>query len=322
MRTASGGIAHHQQVQLLVHEHVPGLGQGLDHVEGGLGVGVGQEEALHHQVLVLPLLGGNVGIDQHGVLVEDLPVELACAQQHVHGIGDGRIPGIDRDPGIGAHVLVEHEVEPGLAGQGIEHVAQAGVPEFQGNGSLEPGVQLHRFRARRLAGKFLRLLEQGAGRAIARFLGQNGAQFRAGGVEFPLLDQRLGFGQQGPVGLCRLHIGQAGLRPGIFRMQPQHFLVGDDGLVETLRLHGRLRLGQELPQHAFLGAQIGGPGLHIAGFIVHLLFQRLEPLLHAAFGHQLLAFQRRQVVGAGRHQAGAGQPEQVLVHGAILKVFC
>ena len=104
-------VLDHQQVDLLVDEHVARLDQRADHVRRLLDVGVGEVEALHHQLLVLAQLLRRVGEHEHRVLVEDLLLELVGEQRHADRVLDGRVAQRDAGALVGARVAVEDEVD-------------------------------------------------------------------------------------------------------------------------------------------------------------------------------------------------------------------
>ena len=131
-----GRVAHHEQVQLLVDEEVTRLDELAHHVGGLLHVRVGEVEAAHHQVLVVPGLRRRVGIDQDGVVVEDLAVELVGHQHEADHFLDGGVAHEHGGLRLGLHVLVEDEVEAGLARDQLEHRAQRRIAELHGDGAL------------------------------------------------------------------------------------------------------------------------------------------------------------------------------------------
>ena len=126
-------VLDHQQVQLLVDEQVARLHQRAHHVGGLLHVGVGEVEALHHQLLVLALLLRRVRIDQQRVLVHHLLVELVGGEHQADQLLGLGVAQHDGGAQVGAHVAVEHEVHPGAAREGVEHRAQRHVAQLEGD---------------------------------------------------------------------------------------------------------------------------------------------------------------------------------------------
>jgi len=99
-------VAHHQQVQPLIHKHVAGLDHRLDEIERLLDVGIAEVKAFHHQFLVVARLVGQIRVDQDGVLVEHLLLELVGHQQEVHRILYGGVANVDSRPQVWPHVAV------------------------------------------------------------------------------------------------------------------------------------------------------------------------------------------------------------------------
>ncbi|MCY1416503.1 hypothetical protein D9M71_320100 [compost metagenome] len=136
------GIAHGQGVEALVDEHVAGLEHGLDHVQRGVGVDVGQVEGAHHQLLVILGFLRRVGVDQDGVLVHHFLVQLVLLQQQFHGVLDAYIAYEDGGLEFGAQVLVEDEVQPCDLGQHLEDDLEVGIAKLQGDRPLQACAQL------------------------------------------------------------------------------------------------------------------------------------------------------------------------------------
>jgi hypothetical protein len=226
-----GGVAHHEQVQLLVDEHILGLEHGAHEVQRRLDVGVFQVEGLHDQVLVLALLGRRVRVDEHRVLGQDLFLQLVGQQDQVDRVLHRHVASEDGGLQVAAHLAIEDEIDPGRARQAVEHQPQVGVAELDRHRLGEPRAQ-HRSGEPGLDALLLDLALQRERLALGRVLHQHQAQLLARAVGVAALEGGLGLGDERAEPLVGIERRKAG--PGARIVRIDH----ERALVELARLVG------------------------------------------------------------------------------------
>ena len=108
--------------------HPPRAEHDAQEVDRLLQVGVGQEERLHHLLLVVAPLVRRVGQDHDHARVQDAVEGVADAGDRVQGLLEADVAQIDGD-GLVPELRVEHEVDPGRLAQRLVDLAQAGAAE-------------------------------------------------------------------------------------------------------------------------------------------------------------------------------------------------
>ena len=274
-------VLDHQQVDLLVDENVARLDQGADHVRGLLDVGVGEVEALHHQLLVLAQLLRRVGEDEHGVLVEDLLLQLVGEQGHADRVLDGRVAQRDAGALVGAHVAVEDEVDAGGALQHLEHVAHRHLAQLDRDRLQDRGPQLHG-DDHRLHQLVVDGALQATGVALLRVLGEHRTQHVLRLAVFPRLYQLLGRGHQGAVAPVGLDLRQPGGGAGIAGIVRLHAAVERFGALVLPGLPQHLGLRQPLRDHQLAQPEILAAHREVVGVLLRRLLQQRERLVAVA----------------------------------------
>ena len=306
LRQADGGrrIAHHQQVQPLVHIQILGLDQSAQHRHGGLGIGVAQIEALHQQFLVRLLFLRLVGVDQQGVGVDHFFRQLAGHQEHVHRIGDRRVAREQRGFHIQPYVLVENEIDARLPRNHVEHIAQRRIAEFQRDRLAVGRVELARIEFVGAACR-LNLLQQGqcpgmSGRlcqdqacGLFRFVGTAGCQCMIRRLQIQLVLAHCG------------EIGQQRACTRILGVQRQHFLQRGFSRIVAACVQVQLGLGQEMAGQPFALRMVISLELDVVRLLGQLRAQAGNAGFGLARGDQFAPF-----VEAGAGAAGQAQGEQ------------
>ena len=134
-------VAQHQQIDALVNENILDLEHGLEHGHGLFEIGVLNVEAAQQQVLIFLLFSRGRRVDHDGVFGNDLLFQLRRNQDQVDGVFDAHLLHKNGDAGVGAHILVEDEVDAGITRQCFEHGTQAGVAELQGDRAFLAGLE-------------------------------------------------------------------------------------------------------------------------------------------------------------------------------------
>ena len=109
-----------------------------------------------------------------------------CAQHQVDGLLDRHVLHEDGGLAVALDVLVEDEIDAGLARQHLEDHLGLRVAELQRHRAVVAGAQLRR-RVHRATGRF-DLAAQRRGRREARILGQDAADPRVGQINVALLE--------------------------------------------------------------------------------------------------------------------------------------
>ena len=126
-------IAHCQTVQLFISKDVARLQDRLQEAHHLLCVRIAEVEGLDHQVLVVFLFGGKIGVNQDGIAVEVFFLQLVGQGEYPDRVLDGDVLQEHRSLQIGLDLAVEHEIDSGAARQGFEHRFDIGVVKLQGD---------------------------------------------------------------------------------------------------------------------------------------------------------------------------------------------
>ena len=316
-----GRVAHHQQIQPVVDIHVPRLDQRAQHGHGGLGIGIAQVEALHHQVLVGLLFLRLVGIDQQRIGVDHFLGQLTGHQEHVHCIGDRRVAGKQRGLGVRPHVLVENEIEARLSRDHVEHAAQRRIAELQRDRLAIGRPEFRQFELVRCA-RGLDLLQQCLRAGVAGGLGQDQAR---GLFRFVETARRKGFASRLQARLVLARCGQIvqqGVRTRVLGMDRHHFVQPGLRRVEASGVEVRLGLGEQLAGDTLALGVVISLEFEIIGLFGHACTQAGNAGFGLAGVDQLAAFgqPRAGAAGEAEHQAYCGQAN---IMGALqLNLLC
>ena len=258
------------------------------------------------------MLVGRVGIDQHGVVVERLALELVGDGEHTDHVFDAQVGDRQRDLDVGLDIAVEDEIDAGAARQRVEHRLQVGVAK----------VERHRLAQLGFQGRRLGIGQQLGRRELVVELAFEQLGTGVGGVFCEHLAQELSRVIATPLGQGQLCLFQtllltaqqrngvdAGAGAVVGRIERERALVAGLGVVELIGIARGVGLfdvfaGQGFAltnrQHAVLGVvgleRQGLVDLRQPGFGLTLVNQLL------AAAHQIAA--RR----ASRQQQGDGKP--------------
>jgi hypothetical protein len=186
-------VLHDQEIGLLVDEHILALDHALHQIQRLFHIGVGEIEAAHHQFAVFLLLRRGVGVDENGIIVEHLALELVGQQDQFDHIIERGIAHEDVDLGVRAHVAVEYEIDSRSTRDDLEHGLETGVAELQRDGFRERRFQSG--RCLRPLGGHLGPQTMNNSHELARFplagVLRNGTlEFDFGLLQLPRLDVR------------------------------------------------------------------------------------------------------------------------------------
>ena len=117
-----GRVAHDDEVELFIGHHVARLQNGLERVGHLFRIRVRQEEGFHQHFLVFLQLGRHVRVDQDGVRIHHLLLQLVRHQQEVDGRFDRAVLQEDRGFRVRLDVLVEDEIKARAARNQFEHL--------------------------------------------------------------------------------------------------------------------------------------------------------------------------------------------------------
>src|SRR5204863_613564 len=126
-----GRVANDDGVELFIDVHVLRFHHGPHHVRDGFGVAIRDVEGPGYQLLIVPLLGGIVRVDEDHVVPEHLAIELVGNQQKAHDIVDAGVAHEDRRALIEPYLPVEDEIDTGAARDHFKNLPQRGVTEVE-----------------------------------------------------------------------------------------------------------------------------------------------------------------------------------------------
>ena len=296
-------VLHHQEVQLFVYEDVARLEDGANQVRGLPHVGVGDVKALDDEILVLAQLLRRVRVDERSGLVEDFLLELVGGEDQLDDVLDLRVAHDDRGPLVGAHVLVEQEVEIRRARDHVEYGAQGHILQLKGYGLGDRASQLEEGDSglgRLLLDQPLQL----ACLALSRVLREHRSENVPGVAVSFGFHELVHLAEEGTVAHVHLHLRETLRRPRVGRIVLEHpavKLVGRfelRGSPQGLRLHEPL-CGGELAQAEILRA-VGV----VLGIFPRRLFERRERLVRAAFVQQRSRVLDERVGAGGDERQG------------------
>ena len=295
-------IAHDEQVELVVGKQVLGLEHGFQHGHHLLGLGIGQEEILHHQPLVLLLLGRRIRINEQGGVVQNPPAQLVAGENHIERVGHRHVAQEDGNRQAGRHILVHHEIQPGVLGQRLQHLLQAGITQHQRNRLLENLAQRRRYRID-LPRLLLDLPAQPQRFGMARVFLQDGAELAVGGIQFADRVQGPGLGQQPGLAALLVHRDQPGIGLDIVALDIQHPAIERLRPVETPDLALILGIGQQPANYLGPGIDEMEAKLAVGRRLVARLLQFGQRLLLLALAEHLDTLLMALVTGtAGKKQ--------------------
>ena len=296
-------VLDHQQVELLVDEEVPRLHQRAHHVGGLAHVGVGEVEALHHQLLVLALLLRRVRVDQQRGLVHHLLLELVGGEHQADQLLGLRrcaarwwCAASARTSRSSTKLTPVLRVRVSNTARSV-HVAQLERDRPAG------GLQARRDDRRR-GGALLDQALQAPRVALLRVLDQHRAQ-RVLRLEVALvLDQLLRRGDLAAVARVGLELLQAGAGAhvvGVVLLHPAIERRGGLGL--AARAQG-LGLRQPLRDREVAHAQVLGAVLEAVRMLAAGALEQRERLLGAPGGDVVARLAQRRIDrrGAAREQ--------------------
>ena len=291
-------VLHHQEVQLFVDEDVARLEDGANQVRGLPHVRVGDVEALDDEILVFAQLLRRVRVDERRGLVQDLLLELVGREDQLDDVLDLRVTHDDRGPQVGAHVLVEQEVEIRRARDHVEYGAQGHIFQLEGYGLGDRASQLKEGDSglgRLLLDQPLQL----ACLALSRVLREHRSESVPGVAVSFGFHELVHLAEEGTVAHVHLHLRETLRRPRVGRIVLEHPAIKLVGRFELrsspqgLRLHEPL-CGGELAQAEILRA-VGV----VLGILPRRLFERRERLVRAAFVQQRSRVPDERVARAG-----------------------
>ena len=300
-------VADHQQVEFFVDHDVARLEEGLDGAADGLGVGIGQVVGLDHQCLVFLLFGRGVRVDEERVAVEHALIELVGEQEDVDHRFDGAVAQEEGGSLVGAHVLVEYEIESGGARDDFEYGLQRGVAEFEADRFAEGGGE-YRFPACP-GGVFFDDGLQGEGCLVSGVGREEGAQAGPRAFDVLFLPGGLGFLVQGFVPLHRLDRPPSGQGPFIARLQGEDAAVGGVGFVVAQFGQRPVAARQVGIDFAFLRPRVADAVLDRGGVERHGFLDLGQPGVDLVLGEQRLPVAIRRLGGAADEHDADGDAQ-------------
>ncbi|MNH10265.1 hypothetical protein D3C79_697390 [compost metagenome] len=318
-----GGVAHGQGIETLVDEYVAGLEHGLDQVQCSVGIDAGQVEGTHHQFLVILGLLWRVRVDQQGVVVHHLLVQLVLLQQQGHGVFDTHVTDEDGCLHVRAQVLVEDEVQPRHLRQHLEDGLQVGVAKFQGHRPFELAAQLW-VGPGGAALHQLDVLAQGQAAFVLRVEQQHFAHVPLGAEQIAPTQRRLAQGDA----LAKIaHLFDLAYRiqgPAVVRLQGQHPAVAAARTAEIMAAAVAVGLGQQRFDCLAPALDQGDVQLGVARVLLERFFELSDPGLILPFTDQglgVLAHTGGAATGQGdtqgKHQVRRFVAEPWQIHGAL-----
>ena len=232
-------VADHHRVRALVHEQRLGREHRLQHVLDVLRRGVGQVERAHDLLLVVLLLGGDVGIDEHRVVGEDLTRQRILIEHQFDGVLDRHVLHEDAGLAVALHVLVENEVDARFPLQHLEHHLGRRIAQLQGDLAVAVRFQVRRHRDRhaRIADDHGERL----GRHVAGVFIEDSQHLGLGRIVVPVLEILARRVQRSAVALVALDAIEPLARAAVDRVERQHAPVqcaGRVGLIGAARAVG------------------------------------------------------------------------------------
>jgi len=318
-----GGVTHGQGIEAFVDEHVTGLEHGLDHVQRGVGVDAGQVEGAHDQFLVVLGLLRRIGVDQQGIVVDDLLPQLVLLQQQRHGVLDAHVTHEDGGLHVRAQVLVEDEVDAGDLRQHLEDGLQAGVAKLQGDRALQLAAQL---RVRRCSAGLdvLDVGAQGHALLVLWVQAQHFAHVALGAEQVALAQRSLAQRDTLVEGADQLQMADAFLGTAVVRLEGQHPAVAGAGAGEVMADAVGIRLADQRFHRGLATVGQGDVQLRVARVLAQGLFQAGNAGLVLALLHQLgavLAHPAGAAAGNGHAQRQEHERSRLArfrrLHGAL-----
>ncbi len=258
------------------------------HVLGG---GVGEIESTDDLLLVVLLLGGDVGIDQHHVVGQDLPRQRVLVEHQVDRLLDRNVLHENGGLAVALHVLVENEIDAGLARQHLEHHLGGRVAQLQGDLVVVTGLEPRRHRDGPARGGDLG--GQILCRTVTGALVQHGAQLRFRGVVILALEVLAGLRDNVTVTRVACQTRKAALRAVVIGIDGEDALVVlRRGIELVRRACGVGQRNQLLDRRLAARPQIE-PVSHVVRVAVRRLAEQRHPALvfPALDGRQPVAMQ-------------------------------
>ena len=273
-------VADDDQVGLVIHEQGLGTEHRLQQLLRLLRLRVGQVQGLDDLVLVFLLLRGGIGIDQDHVLGEHLAGKLVLPEHEFHRLLDGNVADEDAGLAVAAHILVEDEIDAGLAGEHLENHLGVRVAELQRYGDLFAPAQLWSDTGRPEGHVDFRL--QFRRRGESRILGQNLADLDLGRVQVPGIEFLLCASQHGRMLAVGLDGGHPPARWLVAGFDGEYSLIGRLGVLDApLRARPVARGHEQLHDSRAARLQVQPEG-QVVGLILGSLLEFLQAFLEAA----------------------------------------
>ena len=227
----------------LVDEQSLGAQDRFQHGLDFLRLRVREVESPDHLLLVLLLLVGIVGVDHHHVGGEDLARQGTLIEHQIDSLLDCHV--LDEYGGLAValDVLVENEVDAGLARQHFEHHLGGRIAELQRHFAVVPCFQAWRDRRRPtrggdLGGQILRGLE-------ARILREDDPQLRFRRVVILAFEVLAGRGDRGALARVAIEHGEPAVSAVVGRVDHQHAPIGQTRGIELSCGPGAIRDGDQ-----------------------------------------------------------------------------
>jgi hypothetical protein len=247
-----------------------------------------------------------VRVDERRGLVQDFLLELVGGEDQLDDVLDLRVAHDDRGPLIGAHVLVEQEVEVRRSRDHVEYGAQGHVFQLKGDGLGDRAPQLEE-GDRRLGGLLLDQPLQLARLALNRVFSEHRREQVPGVTVFFHFDELVRLGDKPPMASVEIDLRETLRRPRVGRVVLEHAAVKLFGRLELRGSPQGVGLDEPLRDGEIAQAEI----LRAVGVVLRILprclFERRERLVGAAFAHQLTRVPDEYVAGTGcdeRHGKG------------------
>ncbi len=272
-----GRVAHDDQVGPLVDEQRLRPEHRLQHRLGVLGRGVREIERADDLLLVILLFGRIVRVDEHHVGGEDLPRERVLIEHQVDGLLHRHILHEDRGLAVALDVLVEDEVDAGLALQDLEHHLGRCVAQLQSHLAVVAGLQSRRDRNR--SASDIELRRKLLRRRVSRILVEDRAQLCLRRVIVLAIEVLACLGDHVPVMGVTLQPREAVLRPVIVGIEGEHTPVTLGGAVELVRRAGGIRERDQLLYRSLAPRFEIEPVAHVVRIAMRRLGEQCYPAL-------------------------------------------